>query len=87
MELSYNFPGATQLIGEKTMNNLSSLQGNIQFSGALDLSAGLGYGLIYQPIIGSSTSPDFPFAKKFFFHHRRKLLRRPSDMRRTKLAE
>lgn len=69
------------------MNNPSLSQRNPHFSGTLDLSAGLGYGLIYQPIIGASSSPEFPYPKQFFSYHRRKLHRRIGEMRLSKLAE
>ncbi len=79
-KVRYNNRGENPKNGENIMNNPSHSQ-------YIDLSAGLGYGLIYQPIIGSSSSPDYPFAKNFFFYHRRKLHRREDGMRRSTLAE
>lgn len=58
------------------MNDQSLLKGILNPSTLFDLTAGLGYGLIYQPVIGSALSPDYPFAKKILFPHRRKSYRR-----------
>lgn len=56
------------------MENASHLFRSENFSQTFDLTKGIGYGLIYQTIIGSSSTN--PFTKQVFFINRRKLSRR-----------
>jgi hypothetical protein len=65
----------------ETMNNPSLIKGNVNPSTTIDFTTGLGYGLIFQPVIGSSASPVYPCPKQFFLSHRRKFRRIP-EMRR-----
>lgn len=59
-----------------------SLQGTQIPNQTLDLSAGLGYGLIYQPVL---SAPSFnPFAMQFISLHRRSLHRQFYEKRRSR---
>lgn len=61
------------------MKNPSLVEGNLNPSTTIDFTADLGYGLIFQPIIGSRTSLDSLFSKSYLFAHRAS--RRPHEMR------
>ena len=61
------------------MNN-PSFQEAYASQQTLDLSAGLGYGLIYQPVLGAPSSN--PFAMQFHMSHRRSLHRLYYEKRR-----
>lgn len=68
--MCYNFSAAVMLLLGENMNtslNTTSSQGLV--SEILDLSAGLGYGLFYQPVLVSNA--EFPFDSILSSIHRR----------------
>lgn len=62
-------------MANKTLGNSVSNQ-------TIDLSAGLGYGLIYQPVLGSNIPSEYPFAYQMLSLHRRAMHRQFRDKRR-----
>ncbi len=50
--------------------------GNSVSNQTIDLSAGLGYGLIYQPVLSSNIPSEYALAKQILSYHRRGAMQR-----------